>query len=811
VRYGKLFGLGLVLALFAACSSGPPGGGEPTFSYVLDESLAPSPDALAGRPLAAVRDKEGNTSLFIANEILLSPADGAELNDFLSRYGGEVIGSDAIPAPPAELGLQLDPEALKPRQYTIRLDPSGFALDTFAADAERAGLKGEVKISASDAARLLALIAREAAAGTRISPNFVAEAQLERTEEHPDGADFRNAFAMAVFGPTGSRSHVTDAWRFVALNAPEQRTFVAIIDGGFWLDASGRAMTTIEGRFDIPEFPIQYDFVADDYVASGENLARCSGGSLCPWHGNRSASVAVGRLDNRYGAAGTGGLVADPMLFKTNLDWGQVARAIRTAVAWRADVISMSFGAECDNVFCDGFFEFNLFPALRNARDNGVVLVAAAGNAGQATNMLPCRAREDVICVGALADGSNAAIGYSNFGPHVDIFAPTNIPAMPDRDTPPGALANAGGTSASTPFVAGVAAMMRAYNPALTSAQVHDILRATAWTDSPDPKVTHYLNAHRAVVAARATLDGNRPPEVTITSPADGSSFPRGRVSVSFAAAVSDPDGDPITVNWSSNLDGNLGNGTSLSRSNLSFGEHTITATATDARGLSARDRVTLTIFNEPPTVELIEPADGSSLCTGETITFRADGRDLNNWPSFDLPDAAFSWRSSPAGLTGSGRSVTHSFASEGTYRITVRATDDVGLYEEASASISIVACSNEPPVVTITTPAADTSTNDPDYVYDGFDPVKEMWYTDVFLEGEAVDPEDGVLTGDSLVWTTNRTDLQEASLGTGTSLTTRLYSNVCQGVWHEVTLTATDSDGNARSAVRRIFIWMLC
>ncbi|MBS3966252.1 MAG: hypothetical protein KGZ60_03220 [Truepera sp.] len=40
---------------------------------------------------------------------------------------------------------------------------------------------------------------------------------------------------------------------------------------------------------------------------------------------------------------------------------------------------------------------------------------------------------------------------------------------------------------------------------------------------------------------------------------------------------------------------------------------------------------------------------------------------------------------------------------------------------------------------------------------------------------------------------------------------TARRYSNVCHEVEHQVTLMATDSGGNARSAVRRIFIWTLC
>jgi subtilisin family serine protease len=56
-----------------------------------------------------------------------------------------------------------------------------------------------------------------------------------------------------------------------------------------------------------------------------------------------------------------------------------------------------------------------------------------------------------------------------------------------------------GGTSASTPFIAGIAAALKAYNPSLTSAQVNEILRRTAWTDSPDRNVSHYVNAYRAL------------------------------------------------------------------------------------------------------------------------------------------------------------------------------------------------------------------------------------------------------------------------------------------------------------------------
>lgn len=118
---------------------------------------------------------------------------------------------------------------------------------------------------------------------------------------------------------------------------------------------------------------------------------------------------------------------------------------------------------------------------------------------------------------------------------------------------------------------------------------------------------------------------------------------------------------------------------------------------------------------------------------------------------------------------------------------------------------------SNSAPVVEITTPATDTGTDNVDYTYDGHDETLGLWYKDVLLEGSATDAEDGTLSGSSLAWVTDRTDLQDAALGSGSSLTVRLYSDECTGASHNVTLTATDSDGESRTATRQILIWTLC
>jgi len=492
----RFLGLGLALLTLVACGGQNPQADQP-FSYSVDPALTPSPQVRAGKTLAAAKSAAGLVHLFIEDEILIRPEGDAELQAFLERTGGTVIGDDRVPEPPPGSGIQLRPEDRVPTLYVVRVDPTRFSLEGFEANAQRAGLRGATVFSGERAARLLAGIVGERVRGLKVSPNFVAEPAdvLFRTEEHPSGGSFEDALSYPFFSETGSRSSVALMFQLIAASPPAsaRRARVAIIDEGFWLDRYGVSLSS-----DLPGTPWQYDFTDNDYFADGTNPVPCGGGSPCPWHGTGAAHVAVARLNNRYGAAGTGGQVADAILFKTSLDWGQVSAAIRTAVAWGADVISMSFGASCGD-FCDDFFESNLYPALREARDK-VVMVASAGNdGGSADGRVPCKAA-DVICVGALADGSNQAIGYSNWGRSVDIWAPTNIRAVHGFDpSGPVPTATFGGTSASAPFIAGIAAALRAYDRNLTSAQVNEILRRTAWTGSTDPKVSHYVNAYRAL------------------------------------------------------------------------------------------------------------------------------------------------------------------------------------------------------------------------------------------------------------------------------------------------------------------------
>jgi len=306
-------------------------------------------------------------------------------------------------------------------------------------------------------------------------------------------------------------------------------------------------------------------------------------------------------------------------------------------------------------------------------------------------------------------------------------------------------------------------------------------------------------------IAAINHIYPGEPPTIDITGPAPGQSFSRRVGSIFFTADVVDPEDGDVTVTWTSNVDGLLGTGNPLAYpADMAYGAHTITARATDLQGNSATDTVNLTIVNDPPTVDLWTPLPGT-FCTGESITFRATVIDLNEIGA-TLPDARVGWRIAGGTTFATGKTVVQSFGSAGNIRVVVLAIDDQGASDEDWVDLGIENCTNQPPVVTITTPSSDTEY----FGYDGFDEGRGQWYVDVPLAGSANDFEDGALTGSDLVWTTNYAG-QAPILGTGASLTARLYSTECTGVTHTITLTATDSDGNARTAVVRIYIWTIC
>jgi membrane-anchored mycosin MYCP len=198
----------------------------------------------------------------------------------------------------------------------------------------------------------------------------------------------------------------------------------------------------------------------------------------------------------------------------------RIADGIRLAVQNHADIINLSLTTMPTPELED---------AIRFARDNDVLLVAAAGNTdavgtnpdtGEEINGFPA-AYEDVIAVSAISkEGGHLDISVSR--KYIDIAAPGDDIAGP---APNGKGFNqADGTSFATAYVSGTAALVRAYRKDLTADEVRARIVATV---DPNPagwnrEMGHgVVNAYWAVFSLGAEDEEPAPPvRVGLSAPA---------------------------------------------------------------------------------------------------------------------------------------------------------------------------------------------------------------------------------------------------------------------------------------------------
>ncbi len=122
----------------------------------------------------------------------------------------------------------------------------------------------------------------------------------------------------------------------------------------------------------------------------------------------------------------------------------------------------------------------------------------------------------------------------------------------------------------------------------------------------------------------------NNAPNVYISQPENGRLYVSRQLILFEALAPDREDGDLTgeAIEWTSSLDGVLGNGTDLAieADELSQGEHVITATGTDSGGLQASDSVTIRVMEEAPSdlADLTVSKTGSSdsVYVGDPVTY---------------------------------------------------------------------------------------------------------------------------------------------------------------------------------------------
>ena len=236
-----------------------------------------------------------------------------------------------------------------------------------------------------------------------------------------------------------------------------------------------------------------------------------------------------------------------------------------------------------------------------------------------------------------------------------------------------------GGTSMATPHVSGVAALIWSADPSLTNVQIREAMNETAYDLGDDGWDQYFGNGLVQAADALAYLGlgpSNNPPDVSISSPADGAVFESGAV-VSFAGSASDIEDGNISADlvWVSDLDGRIGTGATFSTV-LSDGAHTITAEAVDSGGKTGSASINVTVGSAPTDTMSVSAIDMSYTKRGRSYTVNTS---VTIWDGHvAVAGATVQIRITlPGGGTYNGTGVT---GSDGTVTFSL-STKDSGLY----------------------------------------------------------------------------------------------------------------------------------
>lgn len=263
-----------------------------------------------------------------------------------------------------------------------------------------------------------------------------------------------------------NRMSVITQFAMMQVGAPVARTVsqgagvtVAVLDGGFDLRheaLAGRIHSAKWDTIDVDSDPQDLGNGID-----GDNDGRTD---ALVGHGTFTSSIILGVAPN---AMILPIRVLDDEGYGTEED---VVEGIHLAIAQGAKVINLSL------ILPDA--SWSVKAALRLAHDLGVVVVGSAGYESTSWQNDPELANK-VFAVGAV-DSLDVLMPWSATGWRVDAYAPGNMIVGALGGAIPNSYAYWSGTSFSTPFTSGGAALLVAVHPNWSVPQVIDKIRTTA-------------------------------------------------------------------------------------------------------------------------------------------------------------------------------------------------------------------------------------------------------------------------------------------------------------------------------------------
>jgi hypothetical protein len=273
-----------------------------------------------------------------------------------------------------------------------------------------------------------------------------------------------------------AKLHLGEAHRF----ATGEKVLVAVIDSA--IDTS---------------HPEIIDAVADRFDAIAPM------GSVNP-HGTGMAGAIVAR-NKLMGVAPNVRLLAIRAFNGEGDKTEATTLSLLTGIDW-----AVSHGARVINMSFAGPYDPDIARGLAAAKQKGVVLIAAAGNAGPKSPPLYPAADRNVIAVTAI-DADNRLLSVANRGKYIAVAAPGVDVLVP---APRRAYQLTTGTSVAAAEVSGIAALLVELKPSITPEEVRKILQSTAFAlgrKGPDDQFGAGLaDAERAVMALSPEAEADR-------------------------------------------------------------------------------------------------------------------------------------------------------------------------------------------------------------------------------------------------------------------------------------------------------------
>jgi len=236
------------------------------------------------------------------------------------------------------------------------------------------------------------------------------------------------------------------------------------------------------------------------------------------------------------------------------------------------------------------------------------------------------------------------------------------------------------------------------------------------------------------------------------------------------ASGSSDSDGNIVSYEWEFG-EQTTGSGVTSTHAYSSEGNYTVTLTVTDNDELTNTTTKTITLIPKPLPPEASFTFSPASPEVNETVTF-----DASNSSDLDGTIINYVWNFGDEN-TGTGVTVSHSYASTGTYTVTLIVTDNDLLTNTTTKSITVSPPAKEAPEASFTYSP----------------PNPEVSETITFDASGSSDP-DGMII--NYIW-----DFGDGTTGAGMTVT---HSYTLDGTY-TVTLTVTDNDALTGTTTKTI------